>query len=148
MRPTRWRRKTSLLIFGEITTAIVSGVAACKIDVVSNTDPNKFAEATASDFTKLQIRDASGIAQILWRAGGTGSQWAIVRIGNITGVRWFVATTESEIAPDDFGVVIATGLAAGIEAKNEATEEVPADTKVGVAWDDLQNCYVIAMEFC
>ncbi|HUP79618.1 MAG TPA: hypothetical protein VM260_13790 [Pirellula sp.] len=80
--PARWGVLQSLVAAGEITTAIVSGVATCKIDVISDTDPNTFAEATAADFTKLQIRDATGIAQILWRAGGTGTQWAVVRIGN------------------------------------------------------------------
>ena len=80
--PRRWGVLQSPVAAGEITTAIVSGVAACKINVISELKPNALADAVDSDFTELQISDSLGNAQILWRAGGTGSQWAIVRIGN------------------------------------------------------------------
>ena len=82
--PGRWGALQSPVAAGEITTAIVSGVAACKINVISELKPNALADAVDSDFTELQISDSLGNAQILWRAGGTGSQWAIVRIGNAT----------------------------------------------------------------
>ncbi len=79
-----WGVLQSPVAAGEITTAIVAGVVACKINVISALKPNLFADAVAPNFAELQISDASGNAQILWRAGGTGTQWAIVRIGNTT----------------------------------------------------------------
>ena len=80
--PGRWGVLQSPVAAGEITTAIVAGVAACKINVISALKPNTFADAVAPDFAELKVSDSNGNAQILWRAGGTGSQWAIVRIGN------------------------------------------------------------------
>ncbi len=80
--PARWGVLSSPVAAGEIANAIVAGVVACKINVISALKPNAFADAVDADFTELQISDSIGNAQILWRAGGTGSQWAIVRIGN------------------------------------------------------------------
>jgi hypothetical protein len=80
--PGRWGVLQSPVAAGEITTAIVAGVAACKINFTSDINLNRFADAVAPDFTELMVSDSVGNAQILWRAGGTGSQWAIVRIGN------------------------------------------------------------------
>ncbi len=82
--PGRWGVLQSPVAAGEITTAIVAGVVACKINVISALKPNLFADAVAPDFAELQVSDVGGNAQILWRAGGTGTQWAIVRIGNTT----------------------------------------------------------------
>lgn len=82
--PGRWGVLQSPVAAGEITTAIVSGVAACKLNVLSAISPNTLADAVDANFTELQISDSIGNAQVLWRAGGTGSQWAIVRIGNTT----------------------------------------------------------------
>ncbi len=78
----RWGVLQAPVAAGEITTAIVSGVAACRLNITSETLPNLFADAVGADYAKLGIKDAVGNAQILWRAGGTGSQWSIVRIGN------------------------------------------------------------------
>ncbi len=80
--PGRWGILQSPVAAGEITTAIVSGVAACKLNVLSAISPNALVDAVDADFSELQISDSVGNAQILWRSGGTGSQWAIVRIGN------------------------------------------------------------------
>lgn len=65
-------------------------------------------------------------------------------------VRFFVGTTSAAIAAGASGDVTATGLwdNAAISAKNEATGAVGANKKVGVSWDDLQQIYVITMEFC
>lgn len=80
--PGRWGVLQSPVAAGEISTAIVAGVAACKLNVTSEIELNRFADAVAPDFTELSVSDSTGNAQILWRAGGTGSQWAIIRIGN------------------------------------------------------------------
>ncbi len=80
----RWGVLQSPVAAGEITTAIVAGVVACKINVISALKPNLFADAVNLDFAELQVSDVGGNAQILWRAGGTGTQWAIARIGNTT----------------------------------------------------------------
>ncbi len=80
--PGSWGVLQSPVAAGEITTAIVLGVAACKVNVFSAISSNAFADAVDANFTELQISDSVGNAQVLWRAGGTGIQWAIVRIGN------------------------------------------------------------------
>jgi len=128
----------------KIVDCIVSGTAACQIDV--SDENHGFAEHDA--LIENLVSRPVGSIQILWKAEGTGIVWAIVRIGNSHGPRWFVATTTASIDPGASGVVTADGLPADTEAKNEATQIIPADAKVGVAWDDLQNLYVVAMEFC
>ncbi len=80
--PGRWGVLQTPVAAGEITTAVVSGVAACRLNVTSEAFSNLFADAVDPDFTGLKVSDAIGNAQVLWRAGGTGSQWSIVRIGN------------------------------------------------------------------
>ncbi len=103
--PGRWGVLQSPVAAGEITTAIVSGIAACKVNVTSGTYPNLFADAVPDDFSELHVDDHLGNAQILWKAAGTGSQWAVVRIGNPAPKNYFGKTTSAGIAADSEGQV-------------------------------------------
>jgi len=69
---------------GAIGRACVSGECVCKVNV---TDAgHQFAEAT-TDPTRLESA-ASGSAAILYKEGGTGEKWAVVRVGNaVSGAR-------------------------------------------------------------
>jgi len=63
---------------GAIGRACVSGECICKVNV---TDAgHHFAEAT-TDPTRIESA-ASGSAAILYKEGGTGEKWAVVRLGN------------------------------------------------------------------
>ncbi len=101
----RWGVLQAPVAAGEITTAIVSGVTACKVNVASGTYPNLFADAISDDFAELRVDDHLGNAQILWKAGGTGSQWAVIRIGNPAPKNYFGKTTSVGIAADSQGQV-------------------------------------------
>ena len=63
---------------GKIGQAAVAGVCPVQINVAAVTDT--FADVTNSDSTALTSGSFGG-ATILWRATGTGPQWAIVRFG-------------------------------------------------------------------
>lgn len=64
---------------GKIGCAVLIGIAACRVNIVSSTDG--YADVRDSDATQLDTA-ASGAARILWReTGSTGTKWALVRIG-------------------------------------------------------------------
>lgn len=62
---------------GDYGRAVVDGVVQCRINVDED-DDRQFADVDGSDTLALA---EFGAAQVLWREGGTGEQWAIVRLG-------------------------------------------------------------------
>jgi hypothetical protein len=64
-----------------IVPCVVDGIVACKILVRSEGEPNLFVDA-ANRYEFLSVNDQTGAAQVIWRAGGIGVQWSLVRIGN------------------------------------------------------------------
>lgn len=65
---------------GKIGRAWVSGVCPAKVDVIDNC--HDFADIKNNDASQLESQPF-GSAQILWREGGIGPQWSIIRLGNI-----------------------------------------------------------------
>jgi len=63
---------------GAVGRAFASGLCPVRVDV-TNTD-HDFADVADADSSKL-FSGRAGAAAILWSEGGTGEQWAIVRIG-------------------------------------------------------------------
>jgi len=59
--------------------AVLRGITVCKINVIAESD--KFADCVDDDVDKLKS-GGGGPAEILWKESGTGTKWAIVRIGN------------------------------------------------------------------
>ena len=66
---------------GKIGRAFAAGVCPVKIDVADESQDCRFAEIAEDLSSNLEV-NPSGSAAILWRAGGTGLQWALVRLGN------------------------------------------------------------------
>ena len=64
---------------GKIGRACVAGVVQCTINVADVTCAD-FADV-ADGVTGSLSTCTGGSAAVLWRAGGTGSQWAVVRLG-------------------------------------------------------------------
>lgn len=75
---------------GAIGWAFVSGAAICQIDVTVDTHTN--ADVKDGDRTKLASA-ATGLASILWKESGTGTKWALVRLGAGGGSDEKVATS-------------------------------------------------------
>lgn len=65
---------------GRIGRAFAAGVCAVKLDVPDEDHEWRFAEIAGSATANLKAHHR-GSAMILWRAGGTGVQWAVVRLG-------------------------------------------------------------------
>jgi len=63
---------------GEIGQARVAGVSPVMIDWPTDGNDYKLADVSGWGFLEASWL---GSAQVLWRAGGTGVQWAIVRFG-------------------------------------------------------------------
>ena len=66
---------------GKIARAYAAGICPVKIDVADESQDCRFAEIAEDLSSNLEV-NPSGSAAILWRAGGTGLQWALVRLGN------------------------------------------------------------------
>ena len=67
---------------GRIARAWASGVCQARVNVED--EDHSCADVTDGDHTKLTSAK-HGSAQMLWREGGMGDQWAIVRSGSICG---------------------------------------------------------------
>ena len=84
MHPTHFSRFGILLDpvrHGKIGRAWISGVCPAFISVTDNC--HLFADVKHNDSGSLESRPY-GSAQILWREGGLGDQWAIVRLANVS----------------------------------------------------------------
>jgi len=64
---------------GEIGRAVISGVVPVKVSV-ADADAADWADICA-DVTAYLTAGPTGSARVLWRAGGTGQQWALVFLG-------------------------------------------------------------------
>ena len=78
------------LAIGAIGWAFVSGAAICQINVT--VEAHKNADVKNSDRTQLQSA-TTGLASILWKESGTGTKWALVRLGAGGGTDEKVATS-------------------------------------------------------
>ncbi len=65
---------------GKIGRAYAAGVCPVKIDVPDEEHEWRYAEIADGITGNLKV-SMQGSAGILWRAGGTGVQWAVVRLG-------------------------------------------------------------------
>jgi len=91
---------SSPIAAGAIGLAWVAGVCAVQVNVISEatgTD-NNYADVLATDTKQLEI-NTKGAAQILTRNSGTGTVWAVVRIGGTAGASGNVPAASG---PDQF----------------------------------------------
>jgi len=65
---------------GKIGRAYAAGVCPVKIDVPDEEHEWRYAEIADGVTANLKV-SMQGSATILWRAGGTGVQWAVIRLG-------------------------------------------------------------------
>jgi hypothetical protein len=80
---------------GRVARAWIAGVVTVLVDVLDDGDTY----ADVKDGSVAELESAGyGSAQMLWREGGTGSQWAVVRLGNATGTTVWTKTTSSVTA--------------------------------------------------
>jgi hypothetical protein len=76
------------LASGTIGLAWVAGVCLVRVNVPDEDYPYHLAEVTDGSATNLTAVK-TGSAAILWREGGTGVQWALVRLGILPAVSIF-----------------------------------------------------------
>lgn len=72
------------LMPGKIGRAMASGV--CAVQVFLDADDDGLQADVADAATGYLAGASPGAAAILWRQGGTGVQWALVRVGNRQGL--------------------------------------------------------------
>lgn len=88
----------------QIMRVVVAGVAVCRVVVASGLEWYESADITHGDTATLTLLPAGG-AQVLWRETGSGTKWAIVRLGTPTPPPSFYGKTDAQIAAGGSGVV-------------------------------------------
>ena len=68
---------------GEIGRAMVLGITPAKVTIQDAED--EYAVPTPGSSTGALQSDATGVARIIWKAGGSGSQWCILQLGGAGG---------------------------------------------------------------
>ena len=68
---------------GEIGRACISGVCPVRVDV--NDEDDQFADVKDGEATMLESAP-TGSARIIWKESGTGTKWAVVRLGGGAGL--------------------------------------------------------------
>ena len=120
--------------------AFISGVCSCQIDVTDTT--HNFADVKDAEAGNLVSADY-GSAQILWREGGTGKQWADVRLGNDVGLAERIEfTLDAALDPTDTSVSVSvTAFFRGADPGATVTVKTPGaweadNSAIGWAWYD------------
>ena len=67
------------LAHDEIGRAMVLGITPAKVTIQDTDD--QYAVPTPESSTGALQSDATGVARILWKAGGSGSQWCLLQLG-------------------------------------------------------------------
>lgn len=110
---------------GRVARAWIGGCVTVRVDVLN--DGHTYADV--KDGSVSELRSAGyGSAQILWREGGTGSQWAVVRLGNETGACRVAYTTSSIGARSGSTLGYGTGT---IQVINSTTRSASVTSIVG-----------------
>ena len=71
------------LAAGEIGRAMVLGITPAKVTIQDADD--EYAVPTPGSSTGALQSDATGVARIIWKAGGAGSQWCLLQLGGAGG---------------------------------------------------------------
>ena len=73
------------IAYGQIGPAIFAGVTIARVFVEDSTkEPARFADIKDGDKSQLEALDA-GAAEVFWREEGTGTRWAVIRLGGAGG---------------------------------------------------------------
>jgi hypothetical protein len=70
------------VLAGKLARAVAAGVVPARVDVPDEDYPYRLADVTDGSAANLTAAKV-GSAAILWREGGTGVQWALLRLGNL-----------------------------------------------------------------
>ncbi len=122
---------------GEIGTVAVAGIVPAQVRI--DDDNHRFTEI---DQAGILASTAHGSAELLWKAGTSGQQWALIRLGRTARIHFgAVATTGDktetvDVTPDDARLVAAGSAvtvqiyAGAVESGNERTARFVAGDRV------------------
>lgn len=68
---------------GEIGRAMVFGIVPAKVSIQDADD--QYAVPTPNSSSGALQSDSTGVARIVWKAGGTGTQWCLLQLGGAGG---------------------------------------------------------------
>ena len=122
--------------------AIISGVCAVQVDVAKESDTT--CGADVDDTAKL--KSATGSNQIIWKESGTGTKWAIVRVGGAGGLK--VATLDASLSYEGTcSATITKGGSGTVTAHDvllNSGESLDSGTKVILALIGGDECVIDA----
>ena len=68
---------------GEVGRAMVFGIVPAKVSIQDADD--QYAVPTPNSSSGALQSDSTGVARIVWKAGGTGTQWCLLQLGGAGG---------------------------------------------------------------
>lgn len=96
------------LAAGEIGRAMVLGIVPAKVTV--NDADDQYAVPTPGSSAGALKSDSTGVARIIWKAGGSGSQWCLLQLGGAGsgagGEKAYMCKVVSGSAKDGYQVTV------------------------------------------
>lgn len=85
---------------GGIGRSIIDGWSVCKVQGSGATALDTYIKPTSGNRVDFDLHADGGVGQVVYRQGGTSSEWAIVKLGN-TSVDSFVVKVTTEVSPKE-----------------------------------------------
>lgn len=130
----RWAVVQETLPDGKIGSAMLSGITAAQITVAHADHPRVDIDTAGTPGTQL-VSSFYGAGEILYKESGTGSKWAVIRIGSFV-TSELLATADEDIAVGDAGDVVVKWASADSETV-QATLDWMAGTQAVSEGDEL-----------
>ena len=107
------------LAAGEIGRAMVLGITPAKVTIQDAED--EYAVPTPGSSTGAMQSGATGVARILWKAGGSGEQWCLLQLGGAGGGSGGEKTAMCLVT----GGTVAEGFKVKVYASGRTDSELP-----------------------
>ena len=126
---------------GKIGRCVAGGLVQCQVTI--NDDAHEYATITDDSVAKLSSA-ASGYARIMWKAGTSGDQWAIVQLNAQPQTMFRAKITASSGASDNHSIEEIDGDDATVPNGRTSTSAKAMNGRRGIPVDTL--VFVLAVE--
>jgi hypothetical protein len=115
---------------GEFGRACISGLCVVQIEVSSNEEWYDYADIKDDEATKLKGAP-HGAAQVLWKETGTGTKWALVRMGTPQGQTCYWGKLDGSLSSGSSATVSIYWKDPLVDSNNNVTAYAPPLLKTG-----------------
>ena len=109
---------------GKLARAAVGGLCVARVEVADGEEWYGYADIKDTDAEKL-AGAPHGAAQVLWKESGTGTKWAVVRLGTPQGETSYWGKLDEPLVSSDSAVVSIYWKEDLIDSDNNVTAYAP-----------------------